>query len=117
MSVVFRAGDLRHRIRIQQRATTIDSAGGQSVVWTDVAAVKAAIEPLSGRELLAAQAVRSAISHTITVRWQALFADPQAAAALRVVYGTRIFNIEAALNVDERNRLVHMSAQEGLNNG
>ena len=117
MAVVFKSGDLRRSIQIQQRSATIDSVGGQSTTWTTVATVWADIQPLSGRELMAAQEVQAEVSHTISIRYQPLFSDPKAMAAMRVLYGTRIFNISASMNVDERNRLITLMANEGLNDG
>ena len=37
--------------------------------------------------------------------------------AARVVYGTRIFNLQASINHEERNRHLTIKASEGLNNG
>jgi SPP1 family predicted phage head-tail adaptor len=111
------AGRLNHRIVLQSRSSTIDSVGGQATTWTPVATVWAQIQPLSGRELIAAQASQSEISHRITLRYQAAFADPQTVAAMRVVYGSRIFNIAAALNQSENNHTLVLMASEGLNDG
>lgn len=111
------AGRLNRRIIIQQRAVTQDSSGGQVETWTAVATVWSAIEPLTARELMAAQAVQSEVSHSITIRWQAAFADPKAVAAMRAVYGARIFNIAGSMNTEERNRELILTASEGLNKG
>jgi SPP1 family predicted phage head-tail adaptor len=110
-------GRLNHRLVLQSRSTTLDSVGGQSTTWTPVATVWAAIQPLSGRDLIAAQASQSEISHRITLRYQALFADPKAVAALRAVYGSRIFDIHAAMNQDENNHTLVLMASEGMNDG
>lgn len=112
-----RAGDTRRRITIQQRSTAQDSAGGQVNTWTDVMTVWAKIEPLSGRELMTAQSVKSEVTHTITLRYQALFADPTEVATLRGVYNGRVFNFHASMNIEERNREVQIPASEGMNNG
>lgn len=110
------AGALRKRITLQQRDTTVVD-GQQALTWTTVATVWSSIEALSARELFAAQAVQSEVSHVITVRYRPELADPKAVAAMRAVYGTRIFNISGAMNLDERNRTVQLMASEGLNNG
>lgn len=115
--MAIRIGTLRHRVKLQQRSTAQDASGGQVTTWSDVATVWADIQPLSGRELLAAQAVNSEVSHQIVIRWQPAFATPKSVAALRILYGSRIFNIAAALNEDERNRTLTLQATEGLNDG
>lgn len=65
------AGKLRHRVVIQQAVETQDSnTGAINVVWQDVATVWAAIEPLSAREFIAAQAEDSSITTRITIRYR-----------------------------------------------
>lgn len=112
------AGQLRRRVAIQSRATTVDAVGQISQTWSTVlSGVPAHIEPLSGRELIAAAAVQSSITHRVTVRYHRDLAAPVAANARRVVYGDRVFNVSAVLNIDERNRVIEMLAEEGLSNG
>lgn len=115
--VGIRAGELRRRVTFQTRSTAQDSVGGQLTTWTDVATVWAGIEPLGVGERLAAAAEHVDASHTITVRYQALFADPRAVAAMRAVYKGRIFNIVGSMNEEERNRNVVLQVREGLNEG
>lgn len=117
-----RIGDLRRRVSIQTRNTGIDSYGQQQTTWADLLTnVPADIQSLSGRELLAAQAINAEVSHTVVARYHASLADPVATAAMRIVYSnggvTRVFNIASAINVDERNRTIELLATEGLNQG
>ena len=112
-----RAGDLRHRITLQQRSTVTDSLGGHSDKWTSVLTVWAHIQPMSGRELLAAQAVRSETTHAIILRFHPMLSNPIEVSKMRVLYGTRIFNITGCVNQDERNRIIELSAFEGMNQG
>lgn len=112
-----RASTLRHRITIQQRSTTTDELGQPTTAWTDVATVWADVSPLSGRELLAAQAARAQINGTITIRYQRQFSDPVAMAARRVLYGNRILNITSARDIDEMHQYIELSYAEGANDG
>ena len=112
-----RIGALGQRITLQKRSVAQDATGGQRATWTDVATVWAEVVPLTGRELIAAQAVTSETSHQITLRWQPAFADPKTIAALRVVFNGRHFNINAAINEDERNRMLTLLVTEGMNEG
>lgn len=111
------AGLLRKRVLFQTRSTTADTFGGQSTAWVDAFTVSAEVAPLSGRELLSAQAVQSEVSHQITARYRPEFSDPKAVARMRAFYNGRYFNIHASINLDERNRQVTLSASEGLNDG
>jgi SPP1 family predicted phage head-tail adaptor len=115
-----RAGSLRQIVTIQARSTSKDSFGQQLPSWsTYLSGVPAEIQALSGRELIAAQAVQAEVTHQITLRYHPMLADPLAVAAMRIVYingaVTRYFNISAVMNIDERNRQLELMAAEGLN--
>jgi SPP1 family predicted phage head-tail adaptor len=112
-----RAGTLRHRITVQRRSSAVDSFGQQTTTWTTVATVWASIEPSGGKELMAAQSMAIDQPSTITIRWQPMFANPMAVAAMRILYGTRIFDIHASNNPEERNRVLVLLCSEGLNDG
>lgn len=108
-----RAGQLRKRIRLQQRSSAQDSSGEQVHVWSDVATVWAEISPVTGRELQAAGAVQQEASHTVTMRYRAGLD-----ASMRILYGTRIFNIVAPpIDEDERHRQFTVLCSERLNEG
>ena len=117
MTIFIRAGTLRKRVSIQSRSTALDSFGGQSTTWATIATVWAEIVALSGREVMLAQAERVEVSHTITMRYQPIFAAPITVAAYRVLYQGRIFNVRSSENVDERNRVILFTCNEGLNDG
>ena len=112
-----RAGQLNRRITLQSPVTTLDAYGVPTPGWTNVMTVWAAIEPLSGRELVNAQRIVSEISHQITMRYSSALADTRVVAGYRALYKGRIFNIHAAMNEDESNVLVTLLASEGLNDG
>lgn len=76
-----------------------------------------AVNPLSGRELIAAQAAQSELSTKVTVRYQSSLADPITAAKMRIVYGTRTLNISAVINRNEGNRFIDFLCTEGVNLG
>lgn len=109
-----RAGTLRHIVSIQARATTQESTyGSQDVDWSDVYSnVPVAITPLSGREREIALAIYPDSQFEIDMRYL-----PGITAALRVLYGTRIFEILGINNVDERNRELILTCKEGTTQG
>jgi head-tail adaptor len=57
------------------------------------------------------------VTHSVTVRFAPQLANPKDVAAMRILFGTRIFDIHDSINEDERNRMVTLMAEEGLNNG
>jgi SPP1 family predicted phage head-tail adaptor len=115
--VSLRAGMLNRRLAIQSRSTTQDAAGQPLNTWTTLATVWAAIEPLSGHELERAQAIHPEISHQITIRYAAAWADPKTVAKYRGLYKSRIFNFHAPMNSEEGNVQIVILASEGLNQG
>lgn len=116
-SYVIRSGDLRHRVTLQRRQTGQDAAGQPVDVWDTVFSGWADVSPLSGRALMSAQVMQSAVTHEITMRYRPELASPIDSANMRILFGTRVFNIHAVLNQDERNRTVILQAEEGLNDG
>ena len=104
-------------IVLQRRDMQRDSHGAQVPTWSDVAQMRAAIMPLSGRQALVAQAFNAQLTHQILVRYTHRFADPLELPKMRIVWGTRIFNIHAAINEDESNRQVTLMVFEGMNDG
>lgn len=110
-----RGGSFRNLVQLQSRETSADPTyGSQSTVWTTYATVYADIQPLTGAELLAAQAVQAELTHTVTIYWSPTI---QPKAADRIVLGARVFDIRSVYNDQEANRLFVMSCVEGLTQG
>ena len=70
MADALKAGRLRHRITIEAPELVQDPTTGElAKSWVPVAEnIAAAIEPLSARDFIAAQAIQSRISARITIR-------------------------------------------------
>jgi SPP1 family predicted phage head-tail adaptor len=73
------AGRLRHRVRIEEFQTLLDSnleaiqdetTGQIAQEWVEVATVWAAIEPLSAREFIESQAKQSQIVARVVIRYR-----------------------------------------------
>lgn len=111
------AGRRNRRVTIQARATTKGTYGEQADTWTDVGTWWTEIRGLSGRELTAAQQINTEVTHRLCLPYDALLANPVEMAKRRAAYGTRIFNIKAAVIVEERNREIVLFCTEGMSNG
>ncbi len=101
---------MRHRITIQADNPGTDAAGGSTNPWaspTDIVSLKAAIVPVSGRELLRGMQTENPVSHKITTRYKS-----GVTASHRIKFGTRFFNIRAVINVEEANRFYEILADE-----
>lgn len=101
------AGQLRHRITIQQSTETKDQYKRPTTGWSDYATVWAAVEPLRGREFLLAQ--NTNIELTVRVRIRYLHGVTP---GMRVLYGGRIFDIQSVIDVEERHREMHLMCTE-----
>ena len=107
-----KAGELRHRITIQQKTVTQDTAGVITETWADLVTVWAAIEPLTGREKFLAQQVYTDMTTRVRIRYRSGI-DP----AMRLKYNSRIFEINVVVNPEERNRELELLCTErGLGN-
>jgi SPP1 family predicted phage head-tail adaptor len=81
------AGKLRHRVTLEEQVTTTNEFGETEVSWVGFAQVWAAIEPLSAREYIQAEAMQSNVSARITLRWR-----PELKASMRIVHKDTIYN-------------------------
>lgn len=109
------AGRLRHRVDIQQRADVQDPVTGEMVPgWATVwPAVPAAIEPLSAREFIAAQAIQSNISARIVIRYR-----DNMLPTMRILHKGRIYNPAGWLPDPVRgNEYLTAPCSEGVNEG
>lgn len=100
------AGRLRHRVLIEQLLPLRDSNGDvlQDAVtgevqreWQEVATVWAAVEPLSAREFIAAQATQSKVTTRITMRARALNPAMRLVHMLSSAVRGTVYNIEGLL--------------------
>lgn len=105
-------GAMRERITLQSATRTLDAGGGAVVSWTPLAFaahVWARIEPLSGGEALQAMRLQARVTHRVRLRWR-----DDVTAAMRLVWGTRVLNIRAVINPDERRRYLELLCEEGV---
>ncbi len=110
-----RAGRLRHRVSVEDLVIELDSDGAQSEAWLPVfdRLISAEITALSGRELIAAQAVQSKVSTRIKVRYRSEFKASQ-----RVIHRATIYNVEAVIpDPDSGVRFVTLLCTSGVNQG
>jgi SPP1 family predicted phage head-tail adaptor len=114
MAAFIDPGQLNRRITIEQRSQAPGDFGHPVDSWEPVVpTVWASVRPLGGRELIAAQAVQAALTHTIVVRYQAALAVPVQAAQWRIVYGARHFNVLSAREMGDARQHLIFDVQEG----
>ncbi|EXF45266.1 head-tail adaptor [Pseudomonas sp. BAY1663] len=113
--MALKAGRLRHRVDIQARQDVQDpDTGDVTPTWVTVwPNVPAAIEPLSAREFIAAQAVQSQVVARITMRYR-----EGLDASMRILHKSTVYNI-AGLLPDKDSGLEYFTVpvSAGVNNG
>lgn len=109
-----RAGELRHRVKLQSPSGSRDAVGERVTVWTDEATdVPANVRPLNGREQFFAAQKQASTTHLVTIRYGSYVSGIDA--SWRVMFGSRIFTIDAPpRNIDERNKQLDLLCTEGL---
>lgn len=101
-----RAGDLRHRITLQEYTVSQDIEGVVMETWVDVVTIWARVKELTGREKLGGDQKITEVSIEILMRYRNGIDT-----AMRVRYGTRIFDIQNALS-DERKTELQLLCKE-----
>jgi SPP1 family predicted phage head-tail adaptor len=106
-----RAGSLRHLVSIESYTETRDSFGGVSNTWAEFSKAYANIVPLSGKEKYVSAEKYATSTHQITIRYLD-GVDPK----MRVVYGTRMFEIVSVINTGERDKMMQLIVEEDVDN-
>lgn len=101
------AGKLRHTVTFQRGLVVADGAGGNALTWSNVLTAKANVKPYSGSERLSAQRIESDVTHKIYIRYTGALLPSD-----RVVFGARLMQIKAIINMDEMNRWLEITAVE-----
>ena len=101
------ASRLRKRIVLEQPVQGADGAGGLTLSWQEFATIWAEILPRRASENLFAGQLENRATHKITLRFLA-----GVDAKMRIKFGTRIFNIIAILNIEERNEILEILVEE-----
>jgi SPP1 family predicted phage head-tail adaptor len=107
-----RAGRLSNKVKFQRAVETANSFGEMIKTWEDIVEAWASVDPMRGGERFAALQVQANIDTRITVRWQSALST--LGPADRIVFGKKIYDIRAIINVHERNKELQIMCQEHL---
>lgn len=111
-----RAGSLRHRITFQAQALVQDLETGEMLEgWAPVwERVPASVEPLSARDLIAAQAGQSEASGRMVIRYRAGVLP-----TMRIIHRGDVYNIQGQPMPDPVSGLEYLTilVAKGLNDG
>ena len=104
-----RAGRLRHRLTLQYKVQTRSVTGDVTTTWTTDSTVWGAIEPLSGKEYLAAAQTQNENTVRIVMRYHATID-----ATWRVINDSKSYSILSLFNEDERDRMTVLTCSQGV---
>jgi len=91
-----------------QGATSITTDGGEvTETWTTFATVWGLIKPLASREAWQAKQSQATTTHTITIHYLS-----GVTSRMRATWGSRTFNFESVVNINEQNRELVITATE-----
>ena len=99
--------NLDKKVSIQRQTTTTDSSGQPQDTWTTTSNPWVSIRPISGKEYFNASGERAQVSHEVVLRH-----GPTVAPKDRIVYGSRTFDIQSVLNLEERSRYLKLMCRE-----
>lgn len=109
------AAKLRNRVVLQSLAETSDTAGGFVSSWQAVATLWAQVTPVAERGIIGGGEQQQAMQQQanqwfrITLRYRT-----GVTAAMRIVMGSRVFNIRRVTNKDEQNKVLELMVEEGV---
>lgn len=107
------AGRLRWRISLQQRSDTINARGEAVPTWTTVASMFAEMQPLRGREFLAAGQMQAPVDVRFRVRYR-----PGITAVQRVLCdGVPYEIVGQPIDVDGVHRTIEIMCTSGVRDG
>lgn len=103
-----RSRSLKHLVTFQELTESKDSLGGPTNQWVDVPVKEwTQIIPLKGSEQYVSQTLNTVVTFKIRMRYRA-----DINSKMKIVYGTRVFEIDSVLNPFERNRELQIMATE-----
>lgn len=102
-------GRLRNKITIQQPTETLDSYGDLTTSWSTYAVCWAAVVPLNGTEYYQARQADAFVTTRITTRYIDGITNK-----MRVLWGSRVYNIESVINRMEMDRELVLMCKEDV---
>lgn len=102
------AGELIKAIAIEDDVGDTFSDSGEHVEeWQEFLTARAAIRPLSGRELERALQIQPDVTHKVTIRYRSGITTK-----MRILYGTRYFNILSVIDREEMKTALDILCRE-----
>lgn len=101
------AGKLRHYIDLQSPTVSVGTMGGTSIAFAHNSYAWARVEPQAGGEATTAGMTEARNTVLVTMRYHATVRP-----TWRIVLGSKTYEVNSIVNVDERNREMRLSCTE-----
>ena len=113
-----RAGELRHVITIERKATVSDGMGGvKETAWTPWLTVRAKIAAVKGDEVVQSQRLSGVVNYDLTARWSPDL-DKVTPGDRAIDAKGLVYDIRAIVNLDNRSKYLVMICETGtVSNG
>ncbi len=105
------AGRLRNTVTFQQNTPIELPSGTYDDHWVDIATVRAEVKPISGRELLAADAEMSEVTVRVWMRYRSDITP-----ACRMVYRGLNYDIQSVIP-DVKSTRLELLCKQGVSDG
>ena len=104
-----KTGQLDQRISVERLSGGVDELGQPLPdTWAPLFTCWAAVEPLAGREYLAAAALVSEVTARIRMRYR-----PWMTSQDRVIHNGAVYQIQSVIDVRSENRELHLMCKAG----
>lgn len=103
----FSAKNFKQSIEFQVPSFVDNDTGGAVETWTTFLTAFASVSPKSTRERFFADRVEPLTSHTVRMRYAEGLTT-----SMRILFGTRIFEIKSIIDVEEENEFLEIMADE-----
>jgi SPP1 family predicted phage head-tail adaptor len=101
-----RGGTLRQRVTIDERTVALDTFGQETVTWSELATVWAAVHPLSGREYLDSRQLQAQVSTRVRMRYRS-----DVTPHMRVRWMTHTYDVVDVVHDERRTQLDLMCSE------
>lgn len=104
----YSAAKLDKRITLETHTRTEDGIGGGVIAWSTFTGAWAAIEPKNANEAFWAKHLEHRVTHKVIIRYISGVLP-----TMRVKFGSRYFAIKGVKNIEEANKFLELSCEEG----
>ena len=105
--IPIRRGQLRHPVVVKTVTKVADGIGGYTETEIDYLKCRAAIWPITAKEIIQSAQLEMQTTHRIRMDYRAGITPD-----MKIYYGDRAFEIISIINVEERNRILDVMAKE-----